>query len=146
MAVTRRDPGTIWLGGPLTKIGDYSAKAAFTPGHLVERVNTAGEWQWQKHATAGGAAGRYVALENAMVNKGVDDAYVANELAQVGEGAGGTEFWMFIASGQNISFGDKLESAGDGTLRILSSGVALFGALESPGAVTALTRLRVEVI
>ena len=145
MTITKRDPNTIWLGGPRTEIGDFGAKAAITPGHLVERVNTGGVWQWQKHATAGGACARSVATEQSMNNKGVGDDYAAGDLVEVSEGAGGTNFWMFIASGQNIVFGQKLESAGDGTLRALASGVALFQALESKNAV-ALTRLRVEVV
>ena len=146
MTITRRDPNTIWLGGPRTEIGDFTAKAAITPGHLVERINTAGTWQWQKHSTAGGAGGRFVATEQSMLNLGVDSAYAAGDLVEVSELAGGSYAWMFIASGQNIVFGNKLESAGDGTLRILASGVALFSAVETKASVTTLTRLRVEVV
>lgn len=142
----RRDPGTIWLGGPRTEIGDLTAKAAITPGHLVERVNTSGVWQWQKHGTAAVATARAVATEQSMINKGVDDAYAAGDLVEVSEGAGGTNFWMYIASGQNIVFGQKLESAGDGTLRAIASGVALFQALETKANVLVLTRIRVEVV
>ena len=145
MTITRRDPNTIWLGGPRTEIGDFTAKAAITPGHLVERVNTSGVWQWQKHATAGGNTARAVATEQNMLNLGVDVNYAALDLVEVSEGAGGSSFWMLIASGQNITFGQKLESAGDGTLRAIASGTALFQALESKNAV-ALTRLRVEVV
>ena len=73
---------------------------------------------------------------------------------------------MLIASGQNIAAGAKLESAGDGTLRVLAAGVALFQALEAvnnttgaagptgpapqTGGVTSLpvgaARIRVEVV
>ena len=145
MTITRRDPNTIWLGGPRTELNDMTAKAAITPGHLVERVNTAGAWQWQKHSTAGGAASRTVATEPNMLNKGVNDAYAAGDLVEVSALAGGSNAWMFIASGQTITYGQKLESAGDGTLRALASGVALFQALESKTA-TALTRIRVEAL
>lgn len=145
MTITRQDPNTIWLGGPRTQIGDMAAKEVITPGHLVERVNTAGVWQWRKHASAGGAGTRAVATEQSMLNKGVDDTYAAGDLMEVSELAGGSNAWMLIASGQSIAHGTKLESAGDGTLRTLASGVALFTALETKVA-TALTRLRVEVI
>jgi hypothetical protein len=145
MTITKRDPNTIWLGGPRTEINDLTAKAAITPGHLVERVNTAGVWQWQKHSTAGGVGARTVATDQNMLNKGVDDAYAAGDLVEVSAGAGGSYFWMFIASGQTIVHGQQLESAGDGTLRALASGVALFQAVESKTA-TALTRIRVEVV
>ena len=146
MSITRNDPGTIWLGGPRTVINDMAAKAAFTPGHLVERVNTAGVWRWQKHSTAGGDGQRAVACEQSSQNLGVDDAYAASDLAEVAELGMGSNAWMFIASGQNIAYGDNLESAGDGTLRIYASGVKLFVALETKANVTVLTRIRVEVI
>lgn len=145
MSITRYPPNTIWLGGPRTEIGDIAAKEAITPGHLVERINTAGVWQWRKHATAGGDTTRAVATEQSMLNKGVDDAYAAGDLMEVSELAGGSNAWMLIASGQTIVYGQGLESAGDGTLRAIASGTMLFKALESKTA-TSLTRIRVEVV
>lgn len=147
MTITRYDPGTIYLGGPRTEIGDMAAKEVITPGHLVERVNTAGVWQWQKHTTAGGPGSRSVATEQSMLNKGVDDNYAAGDLMEVTEAAGGTNMWMFIASGQNIAYGDQLESAGNGTLRKQAdTGIPLFVALETKANVVVLTRIRVEVL
>lgn len=146
MAVTQLDPRTVWLGGPRTEIGDLAASETITPGHLVERFNNSGVIRFRKHATAGGANGRLVATEQSMLNRGVDATYAVGELMEVSQGSGGTTFWMFIASGQNIAAGNKLESAGDGTLRILASGVALFSALENKPNVTVTTRLRVEVV
>ena len=143
MSVTQNDPGVVFLGGDRTQIGDTAAKAAITPGHLIERVNTAGVWQWQKHATAAVAANT-VATDQAMLNKGVDDAYAAGDLVEASIVAKGSSWWMFIASGQNIAYGDGLESAGDGTLRVLAAGVRLFTALETKANVTVQTRIRVE--
>ena len=80
-----------------------------------------------------------------MLNKGVDDAYAANDLVEVSAGRGGSTFWMRLNSGETIVAGDKLESAGDGTLRILASGTALFSALESKTTL-AETMIRVEVV
>jgi hypothetical protein len=146
MSITRLPPNTIWLGGPRTEIGDTAASEAITPGHLVERINTAGVWRWRKHATAGGDGTRAVATEQSMLNKGVADDYAAGDLMEVSELAGGSNAWMFIASGQNIVYGQGLESAGNGTLRAIASGVELFKALETQANVTALTRIRVEVV
>lgn len=145
MAITRYAPNTIWLGGPRTVINDMATKAAITPGHLVERVNTAGVWRWQKHGTAGGPAQVAVATDQSMLNKGVDDDYAVGDLVEVVELAHGSNVWMLIASGQDIAYGDKLESAGNGTLRKLATGTPLFVALETKATVTALTRIRVEV-
>lgn len=143
MTVTRNDPGTIFLGGDRTQIGEFAAKAAITPGHLVERVNTAGVWQWQKQSTAAVGAEAAVACDQPMLNLDVDDAYAAADLVEVSIGHKGSAFWMWIASGQNIAFGDGLESAGDGTLRVLAAGVRLFTANETKANVTVATRIRV---
>jgi hypothetical protein len=143
MSVTQNDPGTIFLGGDRTQVGDFAAKAAITPGHLIERVNTAGVWQWQKHATAAAAANT-VATNQSMMNLGVNDDYAAGDLVEASIVHKGSSWWMFIASGQNIAYGDGLESAGNGTLRILNAGVRLFTALETKANVTVQTRIRVE--
>jgi hypothetical protein len=145
MAVTQLDPGTIHLGGPVTEENTYAASEAITPGHLVLLFNNGGVIRVKKHDAASVAAVRAVACEQSMLNKDVDDAYAANDLVEQKIGAPGAKFWMWIASGQTIVAGNKLESAGDGTLKVFNAGIALFQALENKTA-TALTRIRVEVV
>lgn len=145
MAITKNPPNTIWLGGPRTEIGDIACSEALTPGHLIERFNSSGTMLYKKHATAG-AAGSTYATEQSMINKGVDDAYASGDLVEATIGSKGTNIWALIASGQTIVNGDKLESAGNGTLRIISSGVEIARALESKTAVVTPTRIRVEVV
>lgn len=146
MSITRYDPNTVFLGGDRTQIGDLAASEAITPGHLVDQFNNAGVIRWRKHATAGGACAAAVATNQSMLNLGVDTAYAANDLMEVSVLHKGATAWMFIASGQNIAAGNKLESAGNGTLRILAAGVALFKALENKPNVTVQTRIRVEAL
>src|SRR5438552_18419191 len=112
MSITRNNPNTIFLGGDRIQIGDLAASEAITPGHLVDRFNAAGVIRWRKHATAAAAVAPAFATEQSMVNKGVDDAYALNDLMEVSIGTRGSAFWAFIASGQNIVAGNKLESAG----------------------------------
>lgn len=145
MSITRLTPNTVVLGGPRTVVNDLAASEAITPGHLIERFNNAGVIRVKKHATAGANTPRLVATEQSMNNKGVDDAYAAADLVEAVVGQPGAVFHMLIASGQTIVAGNKLESAGDGTLRILASGTALFTALENVTA-TALSRIRVEAM
>jgi hypothetical protein len=144
MSVTRSDPNTIYLGGGRTQVGDLAAAAAITPGHLVERDDVGGVIRW-KLASADIAGPPAVATEQSMVNKGVSDAYAAGDLMEVSVLHKGGTAWMFIASGQNISAGDLLGSAGGGTLKSGAT-VARFSALETTGAVTVLTRVRVEAL
>lgn len=166
MTISVLPPNTIWLGGPRTEIGDVAAGVAITPGHLVERYNAAGVWRLRPHTTAGGNTARLVATEQSMINKNVNDGYAINDLVEATLAGMGTNLWMIIASGQSIAYGQKLESAGDGTLRAIAAGTALFQALETvnntsgnagpsdpppqTGATTALptgaARIRVEVV
>lgn len=146
MSITRYNPNTIFLGGDRTQIGDLAASEVITPGHLVDRFNAGGVIRWRKHATASIAVTRAVATEQAMLNKGVDDNYAAGDLMEVALLHQGAFAWMFIASGQNITAGQKLESAGDGTLKAFAAGVVLFSALENKPTVTSLTRIRAEVV
>lgn len=146
MAITRNNPNCVFLGGTRTQIGDLAASEAITPGHLIDRFNNSGVIRWRKHATASIAVAPIVATEQTMLNKGVDDAYAAGDLVEASALHKGATAWMFIASGQNIVAGNKLESAGDGTLKIFGSGVVLFSALENKPNVTTLTRIRVEAV
>lgn len=144
MAITRTDPNKIALGGDWTEVGDLAASEAITPGHLIERFNSAGVIRWRK-ATADLAGPGSVALDQSMLNKGVDDAYALADLVQAGIPHKGATAWMFIASGQNITAGTLLGSAGGGTLKSGAT-VALFTALENKPTVTVLTRIRVEAL
>ncbi len=144
MSITRYDPNTIFLEGEQTIVADLAASEAITPGHLVERFNNSGVIRWRK-ATTDIAGPPAVALNHSMANKGVDDAYAANDLVEVGIGHKGASYWMLIASGQNVAAGDLLGSAGSGTLKTGAT-VARFTALENKASVTVLTRIRVEAI
>ncbi len=146
MSVTRFNPNTVFLGGDRTQIGDVASAEVTTPGHLVEYFNNAGVTRFRKHATAGGPGAALVATNQSMLNMTPDQPYNIGDLMEVSALHKGATAWMFIASGQNIVFGQKLESAGNGTLRAHATGSALFTAIESKPNVTALTRIRVEAI
>lgn len=147
MSITRSNPNTIFLGGDRQQVNDLAASEVITPGHLVDRFNAAGIIRWRKHATAGVAVAPAVATDQSMLNKGVDDNYAIGDLVEVSILTKGAVAWMFIASGQNIAAGDKLESAGNGTLKIYATpGGALFSALENKPTVTVLTRIRAEAL
>lgn len=148
MAITVRNPNRIFLGGDPrpTLVNDIAAKEAITPGMLVELVNTAGVHQWQKAATAK-VPTTSVANDMLMLNKGVDDACVANDLIEVLELVPGHTFWAIIPSGASITFGDKLENAGTGKLRAWTDASQAFRALETVTntGLVGDARIRVEV-
>jgi hypothetical protein len=146
MAITRLNPNQVFLGGNRVQVNDLAASETITPGHLVDRFNNGGIIRWRKHATASIACVPAFATEHSMANKGVDDVYNANDLVEVSVCEAGAAVWAFIASGQNIVAGNKLESAGDGTLKIFSAGIVLASALENKPSVGVLTRIRVETL
>jgi hypothetical protein len=147
MAITKRDPNTILLAGDWLLENSLAASEAITPGMLVETFASAGVNRWRKHSTAAGPC-RSVMKDMPMLNKGIDDACAAADLIEVIEGSPGASFYGIIASGANISFGDKLESAGNGKLRAWTASVTPMRALETvnnsagPGD----ARIRVEVL
>lgn len=140
----------ILRGQPLIN-EDGVASAAIKPGYLVDGVLSIAP-----HAVAGGVCPRTFALDREEMGVGIDDThriqpqisadYAVGDTVKVGAFAPGMRVNALIASGQNITINDRLESAGNGTLRKFTSGEILGRALETTGAVTVLTRLRTEVM
>lgn len=136
-------------GDPLVN-EDGVASAVIKPGYLVDGVlSVAG------HAVAAGACPRTFALEREELGAGIDDTrqgittvsadYAIGDTVKIGSFAPGMRVLALIASGQTIAINDRLESAGDGTLRKYAAGVILGRALEAVTA-TSLSRLRTEVM
>ena len=155
MAITPRASNMILLSPPHQVENQienrYRTSEAATPGHLAEMHDDGGELKWRKSASATEYQRPAVYLENGMMNKGIDDAWAADDLARVAFLQPGDIFNALIASGQDISFGEYLQSAGDGTLKTATAttadaNLARYQSLDAPGAVTVLTRLRVQVV
>ena len=142
MAITKEQPRTIHLGGEITEVNDISASGVITPGMLIER--NAG--QYRAHATAAGAVAQPVfALNQSELNKGVDDDYAASDLVHAAVGHPGSTFWALIGV-VNATDGAALESAGDGTLQLRTTGEAVAVAIEAVNNGAGTARLRVEVL
>lgn len=131
---------------------DGQAGATIVPGYLVKGVTTI-----NPHSTAGGAASLTIALEREELGTGIDSTYAGTntgtgspnyavgDQVKVAALAPGHRFVGYIASGQSITEDNFLESAGDGTFRVHSSGVILARALETiVAANTGLTKIRLE--
>ena len=108
-------------GSPIPKEG--TAEVAITPGELIERDATDG--QFQPHATAAGNAVPMFADINPEIGGGLDDDYAVNQQMKAFVAYSGCEVNALVAaSAAAIAIGDYLESAGDGTLRKASSSAA----------------------
>lgn len=148
MAITRKTPTIVHLAGDnAVHVGDVPAGAAITPGNLIQYYNDSGTLKFRKHADAG-VAGSIYALDQPEFNKGLSDNYAAGDMVKAAVMSPGCVVYALIASGQNITQGGLLESAGDGTLKAASSGVAVAVALESVNnsAGPSTARLQVETL
>jgi hypothetical protein len=111
-----------------------AAAAAITPGHLVELTSAD---KVQVHANAGQNAARMFALEDNLQGKEISQAYAADDQVRVGVFRAGDIVNARLADGQNISIGDLLESAGDGTLQAHTPDTESLGA-DSSGNLTTI--------
>lgn len=158
MAITKRPPNTILLGGggpgaenAATHVNDFVAGAEITPGMLIETYDDAGATKWRPHSTAADVQPVAVALEQIMLNLGVDDVYAIGDLVQAAILKPGSMFWGLLPSGQDIANQEFMQSNGDGYLKsatatTAAANVARFKSHDSIGAITAVTRVRTEVL
>lgn len=99
-------------------IGDFRreeapAASTITPGMLVEYDSTG---DFRAHSTEGGEALRIFAEVDALQGKTLSDDYSADDLVSANVEVPGNEVQAMLKLGENVSIGDELISAGDGTL------------------------------
>lgn len=134
--VPRAGRRQILLKGRPNQSEEGVAGSAIQPGMLVDGVTTI-----VPHATAGGVAPKCFAAERDELGAGVDDAYkhgyapasayAIGDSVKVLACAAGDRVLVLIASGQNIAENDRLESAGNGTMRKFAAGTILARSLET---------------
>lgn len=98
------------------------ATTAVNPGHLVAITSTDGI---RTHNVAAGNAQRAFAVENEVFGDGIDDSYAIGDRVLYEVLCGGAEVQAKLAAAAAaVTRGDFLESAGDGTLRVLTVNAA----------------------
>ncbi len=119
-----------------------------TPGMLIQY--TSGALTVRPHSTAAGVPSPILVATEMPIRagSGIDDPYnVDGEVVSFHVALSGDQLWMLAEAGSNVSEGDLLESAGDGTLQAATSGAA-FRALQEVdfSASYSADRIRVEVL
>lgn len=155
MSLTINPPNTIHLGGRKELVGDLAASEAIYPGMLVELFNNGGIHRWRK-STLTDKVNSSFAVNQTMLNLGVNDACAAGDLIPVGVGSPGCTIWGLIASGASVAKGAELSDAGNGYFKARASGITIARALETinntngdANTVTGLAgvaRIRVEFV
>lgn len=136
---------TIIVGGEGLRY-EYEAASAVSPGDLII-TNSASKVL--RHATAGGATEPLFAIENEIFGKGVEVDYAATDRVLCEACHSGMLVNYNVApAAPAIVVGDQLESAGDGTLRKKTTGVAIAVADEAVdnSAGGSKTRARARII
>jgi hypothetical protein len=134
------------LGEPIQNEDDKAGEAII-PGHLMT-LNGSGDWI-KHNVTTAAAAGLKVpaifAMEREEMGQDIDDAYATGDTVKAATFGPGCRVNAIIGV-VNATKGALLESAGNGTLRLVTTGYAVARSLEilNNGAGTA--RLRVEII
>ena len=85
-----------------------------TPGMLLD---IDGDGDLIKHDDAGENAVPYIAVENDYIGDDIDEDYNDEDQIRYHIGITGERYYMWLQDGENVSEGDFLESAGDGTLQ-----------------------------
>jgi len=94
---------------------EHVAGGNVTPGHLI-MLNSSNAVVVHNVAQ-GSALPKMFAVEDELQGKTITDVYAATNLVQCEIMLPGEEVYAIIADNQTISIGDKLVSAGDGTLQ-----------------------------
>lgn len=143
---------TILLKGDLGKLYEEArANGAITPGHIIE---TDANGEVKVHATAAGAWGGAVAIEDALqgpdlVNtqgNTINDAYPDDALVRYIQLQSGEVWNAILTTSQTIAKGGGLESAGNGRLRALAAGVLIAYAEEAVTTTGATARIAARKI
>lgn len=142
------------VGSPTKK--EFDAGAAITPGHLLY---LASDGDVEAHATAGGTAAPWFALEDDLRGREIGTAYTADNRVQTGIFSPGDEVYALLADGEDAAIGSYVESKGTGELRVVDTdsgiagvgiqsvvGVAMEAVNLTASAVTAAARIRIMII
>jgi hypothetical protein len=95
-------------------IKEFTASGSILPGMLVELSNAT---TCRVHSTASGTQSAMFVLEDELQGAGIDTAIASGSKAQVWYAHRGDIVYALLKDEQNISFGDLLESDGEGRLQ-----------------------------
>jgi hypothetical protein len=103
----------IHLTGEYFRREEDTAAATIKPGYLLEKTSAG---KVQAHSMEGGWAERAFAIEDALQGDTTSDSYSADDEVSYNLEQPGNVVQAWLKAGENVSKGDALISAGDGTL------------------------------
>lgn len=121
-----------------------AAEAAITPGDLIEVTATG---TVQRHGTAAATVlAPLFALAKTYLGLGIDDDYAAGDPVAYVAPSPGDVINARVEAAAVLTPASRLESAGDGTLQVATTGVAIAQSMETKTVGASAERTRVRII
>lgn len=129
----------------------YKTSETATPGHFAELHDDSGTLKWRKNASSTESHTLAIYLENGMMNKGITDVWAANDLVRVAMLQPGDIVNALPASGQTITYAEKLQIGAGGTVitagaTTADANLARLQSLDNPGLLDGTDHIRVQVV
>ncbi len=144
---------TIFLKGDGIRKERPAAAAAIRPGDLLE-IDSTGDYA--VHSTADDNVGaRTFAIENELAGKAIDDNYLVDEQVLAIVPYPGAEILAWLLEDEVVVIGSRLDSNGDGNLKVVDTDAATDDtqrnaivaiALEALTATGSDIRFKVEIV
>lgn len=122
----------VLMGNPFQKESTVATAVAY-PGYLLILASAT---TIKPHNVAGGPVAKMFAIENSLQGEDIDTLYAVGDRIQYVCPRPGDEILAVLKDGQNASAGSFLESAGDGTLQVMTPSSA--GVVEHPSSLVAI--------
>lgn len=119
------------------------ASVIVKPGMLLARDSAD---KYKPHDTAQGYAEKLFAREDDKQGNSITDAYAIGKRVSAFFCVPGDEVNALFTAAENIAIGDLLESAGDGTLQEVTTGVPIAVAMEAINPAVADTHYAVKIL
>lgn len=134
----------VFLQGHHVTQDEALASVAVKPGHWIIRDT---DGTVKPHDGAAATTGQLlVAVERTEIGEGITGAYAIGDTVKFIRPRPGDKLTMWLETGNNAAIGSRLESAGDGTLQLVSTGkcfVAAYEALNNTSGSPALIQVTV---
>jgi hypothetical protein len=122
---------------------EFLAEGVITPGHLIDLDPTDGD-VIVNQAAADPDPIKMFAIEDALQGRGIDDDYADNDQVMCYVARPGDIVFALLEDTTVVTQGTSLESAGDGTLQVRTTGATIGKALEALTA-SGVTRCKIMI-
>jgi hypothetical protein len=119
----------VFLQGVNPDQDEALASVAVKPGHMLIRHT---DGTVKPHDSAAATTGSLlIAVERTEIGEGITGTYAIGDTVKFHRAKPGHKYTMWLKTGNNAAIESRLESAGDGTLQLVSTGKCFVRAYEA---------------